>query len=38
LIAARREENDPPAKSETIWLRPELVVRGSSGEGNPPNS
>jgi DNA-binding LacI/PurR family transcriptional regulator len=37
LIAARREENDPPAKSETIWLRPELVTRGSSGEAIPPN-
>jgi len=37
LIAARREEVDPPAKSETIWLRPELIIRGSSGGNTSPN-
>jgi LacI family transcriptional regulator len=37
LIVSRREENGPPVKSETIWLRPELVIRGSAGEAGPPN-
>ncbi len=37
LIASRREENDPPSRSETIWLRPELIIRGSSGGNKSPN-
>ncbi len=37
LIVSRREESDPPSKSETIWLRPELITRGSSGGSKSPN-
>jgi LacI family transcriptional regulator len=38
LIASRRGESTAPARSETIWLRPELMIRGSSGESQSPNS